>query len=134
MASFPLEDDIIMLNIRIASPPAGTDYPPGICSSYVFDLQPGDKITISGPLLVSFLHKKQIEKCVLLEKWSRNGSFLRSHVYDQLKRIKTDRRITFWYGGRSRKRAIFYIDEFRELEKTIFLISLWACCSKRPIT
>ena len=79
MASFPLEDDIIMLNIRIASPPPGTDYPPGICSSYVM-----------APM--------------------------RSHIYDQLKRIKTDRRITFWYGGRS-ERELFYIDEFRELEK-----------------
>lgn len=114
MASFPLEDDIIMLNIRIASPPPGTDYPPGICSSYVFDLQPGDKITISGPYGEFFAQETDREMCFI--GGGAGMAPMRSHIYDQLKRIKTDRRITFWYGGRS-KRELFYIDEFRELEK-----------------
>ena len=114
MASFPLEDDIIMLNIRIASPPPGTDYPPGICSSYVFDLQPGDKITISGPYGEFFAQETDREMCFI--GGGAGMAPMRSHIYDQLKRIKTDRRITFWYGGRS-ERELFYIDEFRELEK-----------------
>lgn len=114
MASFPLEDDIIMLNIRIASPPPGTDYPPGICSSYVFDLQPGDKVTISGPYGEFFAQETDREMCFI--GGGAGMAPMRSHIYDQLKRIKTDRRITFWYGGRS-ERELFYIDEFRELEK-----------------
>ncbi len=114
MASFPLEDDIVMLNIRIASPPPGTDYPPGICSSYVFDLEPGDKITISGPYGEFFAQETDREMCFI--GGGAGMAPMRSHIYDQLKRIKSDRRITFWYGGRS-ERELFYIDEFRELEK-----------------
>ena len=114
MASFPLEDDIIMLNIRIASPPPGTDYPPGICSSYVFDLQPGDKITISGPYGEFFAQETDREMCFI--GGGAGMAPMRSHIYDQLKRIKTDRIITFWYGGRS-ERELFYIDELKELEK-----------------
>ena len=114
MANHPAEGNIIMLNIRIASPPPGTDYPPGICSSYVFDLQPGDKITISGPYGEFFAQETDREMCFI--GGGAGMAPMRSHIYDQLKRIKTDRRITFWYGGRS-ERELFYIDEFRELEK-----------------
>jgi len=114
MASFPLEDDIIMLNIRIASPPPGTDHPPGVCSSYVFDLKPGDKITISGPYGEFFAQETDREMCFI--GGGAGMAPMRSHIFDQLKRIGTDRKITFWYGGRSTC-ELFYMDEFRALEK-----------------
>ncbi|QBG47034.1 NADH:ubiquinone reductase (Na(+)-transporting) subunit F [Verrucomicrobia bacterium S94] len=114
MANYPLEDDIIMLNIRIASPPPGTSYPPGICSSYVFSLKPGDKITISGPYGEFFAKETDREMCFI--GGGAGMAPMRSHIYDQLKRIGTDRKITFWYGGRS-LRELFYVEEFRELEK-----------------
>jgi len=114
MANFPLEDDIIMLNIRIASPPPGTDYPPGVCSSYVFNLKPGDKITISGPYGEFFAKDTDREMCFI--GGGAGMAPMRSHIYDQLKRINTDRKITFWYGGRS-VRELFYVEEFEQLAK-----------------
>ncbi len=114
MANFPLEDDIIMLNIRIASPPPGTSYPPGVCSSYVFNLKPGDKITISGPYGEFFAKKTAREMCFI--GGGAGMAPMRSHIYDQLKRIGSDRKITFWYGGRS-KRELFYMDEFEALAR-----------------
>ena len=126
MASFPLEDDIIMLNIRIATPPPGTDYPPGICSSYVFDLKPGDKITISGPYGEFFAQETDREMCFI--GGGAGMAPMRSHIFDQLKRIKTDRKITFWYGGRS-KRELFYMDEFKQLEKEFPNFSLHVALS-----
>ena len=126
MASFPLEDDIIMLNIRIATPPPGTDYPPGICSSYVFDLKPGDKITISGPYGEFYAQETDREMCFI--GGGAGMAPMRSHIFDQLKRIKTDRKITFWYGGRS-KRELFYMDEFKQLEKEFPNFSLHVALS-----
>ena len=126
MASFPLEDDIIMLNIRIATPPPGTDYPPGICSSYVFDLKPGDKITISGPYGEFFAQETEREMCFI--GGGAGMAPMRSHVFDQLKRIKSDRKITFWYGGRS-KRELFYMDEFKQLEEEFPNFSLHVALS-----
>ena len=126
MASFPLEDDIIMLNIRIATPPPGTDYPPGICSSYVFDLKPGDKITISGPYGEFFAQETEREMCFI--GGGAGMAPMRSHIFDQLKRIKTDRKITFWYGGRS-KRELFYMDEFKQLEEEFPNFSLHVALS-----
>jgi len=114
MANYPLENDIIMLNIRIASPPPGTNHPPGICSSYVFNLKPGDKITISGPYGEFFAQETEREMCFI--GGGAGMAPMRSHIFDQLKRIGTKRKITFWYGGRS-KRELFYMDEFRALEK-----------------
>jgi len=114
MANYPLEDDIIMLNIRIASPPPGTSYPPGVCSSYVFNLKPGDKITISGPYGEFFAKKTDREMCFI--GGGAGMAPMRSHIYDQLKRIGTDRKITFWYGGRS-VRELFYVEEFEQLAK-----------------
>jgi Na+-transporting NADH:ubiquinone oxidoreductase subunit F len=114
MANFPLENDIIMLNIRIASPPPGTDYPPGICSSYVFNLKPGDKIVISGPYGEFFAQETKREMCFI--GGGAGMAPMRSHIYDQLKRIGTDRKITFWYGGRS-VTELFYMEEFQALEK-----------------
>ena len=126
MASFPLEDDIIMLNIRIASPPPGTDYPPGICSSYVFDLKPGDKITISGPYGEFFAQETDREMCFI--GGGAGMAPMRSHIFDQLKRIKSDRKITFWYVGRS-KRELFYMEEFQQLEKEFPNFSLHVALS-----
>ena len=126
MASFPLEDDIIMLNIRIATPPPGTDYPPGICSSYVFDLKPGDKITISGPYGEFFAQETEREMCFI--GGGAGMAPMRSHIFDQLKRIKSDRKITFWYGGRS-KRELFYMEEFEQLEKEFPNFSLHVALS-----
>ena len=126
IASFPLEDDIIMLNIRIASPPPGTDYPPGICSSYVFDLKPGDKITISGPYGEFFAQETEREMCFI--GGGAGMAPMRSHIFDQLKRINSDRKITFWYGGRS-KRELFYMEEFQELEKEFPNFSLHVALS-----
>lgn len=114
MANFPLEDDIIMLNIRIASPPPGTSYPPGVCSSYAFNLKPGDKIVISGPYGEFFAKETDREMCFI--GGGAGMAPMRSHIFDQLKRLKTDRTITFWYGGRS-KRELFYLDDFQSLEK-----------------
>lgn len=114
MANFPQEDDIIMLNIRIASPPPGTDYPPGICSSYVFNLKQGDKITISGPYGEFFAQETEREMCFI--GGGAGMAPMRSHIFDQLKCVGTNRKVTFWYGGRS-KRELFYMDEFKELEK-----------------
>ena len=126
MANYPLEDDIIMLNIRIASPPPGTEYPPGICSSYVFDLEPGDKITISGPYGEFFAQETDREMCFI--GGGAGMAPMRSHIFDQLKRIKTDRKITFWYGGRS-KRELFYMEEFQQLEKEFPNFSLHVALS-----
>ncbi len=126
MASYPLEDDIIMLNIRIASPPPGTDYPPGICSSYVFDLKPGDKITISGPYGEFFAQETDREMCFI--GGGAGMAPMRSHIFDQLKRIASDRKITFWYGGRS-KRELFYMEEFQQLEKEFPNFSLHVALS-----
>jgi Na+-transporting NADH:ubiquinone oxidoreductase subunit F len=114
MANYPLEDDIIMLNIRIASPPPGTSYPPGVCSSYVFNLKPGDKITISGPYGEFFAKDTPREMCFI--GGGAGMAPMRSHIYDQLKHIDTDRKITFWYGGRS-VRELFYVEEFEQLAR-----------------
>ena len=114
MANFPQEDDIIMLNIRIASPPPGTNHPPGICSSYVFNLKPGDPITISGPYGEFFAKETKREMCFI--GGGAGMAPMRSHILDQLRRIGTDRKITFWYGGRSR-RELFYVEEFEQLAR-----------------
>lgn len=114
MANYPLEDDIIMLNIRIASPPPGTRYPPGVCSSYLFNLKPGDKITLSGPYGEFFAKETEREMCFI--GGGAGMAPMRSHIYDQLKRIGTDRKITFWYGGRS-VRELFYVEEFEQLAR-----------------
>jgi len=114
MASYPEENDIVMLNVRIASPPPGTDYPPGVCSSYIFDLKPGDKVVISGPYGEFFA--QETEREMLFVGGGAGMAPMRSHIFDQLKRLNSNRRITFWYGGRS-VRELFYMEEFQALEK-----------------
>lgn len=115
MASYPEEKGIIMLNIRIATPPPNMpDVPPGKMSSYVFDLKPGDKVTISGPFGEFFA--RDTDKEMVFIGGGAGMAPMRSHIFDQLRRIKTDRKITFWYGARSKK-EMFYVEDFDMLQK-----------------
>jgi Na+-transporting NADH:ubiquinone oxidoreductase subunit F len=116
MANYPGEKGIIMLNVRVASPPPrspdGT--PPGKSSSYIFNLKPGDKVTISGPYGEFFIKDTQNEMVYI--GGGAGMAPLRSHIFELLKNLKSNRKISYWYGGRS-TRELFYLDEFYELEK-----------------
>ncbi len=115
MANYPDEKGIIMFNVRIASPPpSDPDVPPGMMSSYLFSLKPGDRISVSGPYGDFFAQDTDREMLVI--GGGAGMAPLRSIIFDQLKRVKTTRRISFWYGARSMKEA-FYVDEFTELAK-----------------
>lgn len=115
MANYPEEKGIIMLNVRIALPPPGSKgIPPGIMSSYIFSLKPGDEVTISGPFGEFFAKETDREMCFI--GGGAGMAPMRSHIFDQLKRLKTKRKITFWYGARS-KREIFYQEDFDELQR-----------------
>ena len=114
MANYPEEKGIIMLNGRIASPPPGsTGIPSGQMSSYIFNLKPGDEVTISGPF--GEFYARETPKEMVFVGGGAGMAPMRSHLLDQLDRIKTDRKITFWYGARS-KREMFYVDDFDRLE------------------
>jgi len=113
MANYPLEEGIIMLNVRIASPPPRTEgLAPGKMSSYIFNLQPGDAVTISGPFGEFFA--KETDSEMVFVGGGAGMAPMRSHIFDQLERIKTDRKITFWYGARS-LREMFYVEGFDRL-------------------
>jgi len=113
MANYPLEKGILLFTIRIAFPPGyRTDIPPGIMSSWVFDLKPGDAITVSGPYGEFFARDTDKEMCFV--GGGAGMAPMRSHIFDQLKRLRTSRKMTFWYGARSLKEA-FYVDEFDAL-------------------
>src|SRR5918993_1143531 len=121
MANHPAEGNIIMLNIRLATPPwdraAGKfmDVNPGICSSYVFSRKPGDKITISGPF--GEFHIKPTKKEMVYIGGGAGMAPLRSHLFHLFHTKKErERKISFWYGGRS-LREVFYTEQFREIEK-----------------
>ncbi len=121
MANHPAEGNIIKLNIRIATPPwdrKANDWMavnPGVCSSYVFDCKPGDKVMISGPYGEFFI--KETKKEMVYIGGGAGMAPLRSHLFHLFHTLGTkDRKITYWYGGRS-KRELFYVDEFREIEK-----------------
>ncbi len=125
MANHPAEGNIVMLNIRIATPPwdrnanAGKggwmDVNPGVCSSYVFDRNPGDKVTISGPYGEFFI--KDTKKEMLYIGGGAGMAPLRSHLFHLFHTQKTrDRKVTYWYGGRS-VRELFYTDHFRTIEE-----------------
>ncbi len=115
MANYPGETGIIMLNVRIASPPPRMpDVPPGIVSSHIFDLKPGDKVTISGPYGEFFIKDTDAEMVYI--GGGAGMAPLRSHIFELFKRQKTSRKVSYWYGGRS-YRELFYIDHFREIEK-----------------
>ena len=113
MANYPEEKGIIMLNVRIASPPPRTQgLPPGQMSSYIFNLKEGDEVTISGPFGEFFA--KDTEAEMVFVGGGAGMAPMRSHIFDQLERIKTDRKMTFWYGARS-KREMFYVEDFDRL-------------------
>jgi Na+-transporting NADH:ubiquinone oxidoreductase subunit F len=115
MANYPEEEGMIMLNVRIASPPwdraknAWSEVPPGIMSSYIFDLKPGDEVVISGPF--GEFYAKETESEMVFIGGGAGMAPMRSHIFDQFRRIKTDRKVSFWYGARSLREA-FYIDHF----------------------
>ncbi|PLW78372.1 NADH:ubiquinone reductase (Na(+)-transporting) subunit F [Cohaesibacter celericrescens] len=113
MANYPEEEGIIMLNVRVASPPPGNDtLPPGKMSSFIFNLKPGDKVTISGPFGEFFA--RETDKEMIFVGGGAGMAPMRSHIFDQLKRLHTDRKVTFWYGARS-KREMFYVEDFDKL-------------------
>ncbi len=116
MANYPLESDIIMLNVRIATPPPGAppEIPPGAMSSYIFGLKPGDKTTISGPFGEFFARETDHEMVFI--GGGAGMAPMRSHIFDQLERVKSKRKMTFWYGARS-KREMFYVQDFDRLAK-----------------
>jgi Na+-transporting NADH:ubiquinone oxidoreductase subunit F len=113
MANYPGEKGIIVLNVRLATPPPGNpSYPPGQMSSYVFSLRPGDRVTISGPYGEFFAQDTDREMIVV--GGGAGMAPLRSIIFDQLKRVKTTRAMSFWYGARSLREA-FYVDDFNRL-------------------
>jgi len=112
MANYPDEKGIIKFNIRIASPPPGMDVPPGVMSSWTFNLKPGDKVKVFGPFGEFFAKETQAE--MVFVGGGAGMAPMRSHIFDQLLRINTDRKITFWYGARSLK-EMFYVEEFDAL-------------------
>jgi Na+-transporting NADH:ubiquinone oxidoreductase subunit F len=119
MANHPAEGNIVMLNIRIATPPwdrkkgGFMNVNPGICSSYIFSRKPGDKVTISGPYGEFFIKDTQNE--MMFIGGGAGMAPMRSHIFDLFETKKTKRKATFWYGGRS-KRELFYQDHFDKIQ------------------
>ena len=120
MANYPAEKNLIKLNIRIATPPwdnVKNDFvhvPPGICSSFVFSRKPGDKVTISGPY--GEFHIKDTNAEMIYIGGGAGMAPLRSHIFHLFRTLKTQRKVSYWYGARS-LREVFYEDEFRAIEK-----------------
>ena len=115
MANYPEERGIIILNVRIASPPPNKpNAPPGQMSSYIFNLKPGDKVIISGPY-GEFFAKETKNEMVFIGGGAGMAP-MRSHIFDQLKRLQSRRKISFWYGARS-MREVFYKEDFDALQK-----------------
>ncbi len=120
MANHPAEGNIIKLNVRIATPPWDQkknkfmNVNPGVCSSYIFSLKPGDKVTISGPYGDFFI--KPTDKEMVYIGGGAGMAPLRSHIFHLFHTLKTDRKVSYWYGARS-KREVFYEEDFRKIEK-----------------
>jgi len=120
MANHPAEGNIVMLNIRIATPPfdrkkgGWMDVNPGVCSSYVFDQKTGDKVTISGPYGEFFI--KETDSEMLYIGGGAGMAPMRSHLFHLFHTLKTGRKVSYWYGGRS-KRELFYLEDFRQIEE-----------------
>ena len=120
MASYPAEGRNIMLNVRVAAPPFDRekgkwmDVNPGVASSYIFNQKPGDKVTISGPYGEFFINESDAE--MLYIGGGAGMAPMRSHLYELFHTMKTGRKVTYWYGGRS-KAELFYLHYFRDLEK-----------------
>lgn len=120
MANHPAEGNIVMLNIRIATPPwdksagAFKNVPPGICSSFIFSRKAGDKVTVSGPYGEFFI--KDTDREMIYIGGGAGMAPLRSHIFHLFHTLKSKRKVTYWYGARS-KREIFYEQDFRKIEK-----------------
>jgi len=114
MASHPAEGNCVMLNVRIATPPRGMNVPPGIASSYIFNLKANDKVMVSGPYGEFFL--KDTDREIVFVGGGAGMAPMRSHIFDLFHTRRTNRKVSFWYGARS-KREIFYEDDFRNIEK-----------------
>ncbi len=115
MASYPEEKEI-MLNVRIATPPPGAPdgIPPGVMSSFIFNLKPGDQVWVSGPYGEFFA--KETDNEMVFIGGGAGMAPMRSHIFDQLRRLKSKRKMTFWYGARS-KREMFYVEDFDMLQR-----------------
>ena len=114
MANYPLEKGIIVLNVRIATPPPRMDnVPPGLMSSFIFNLKPGDEVVISGPYGEFFAKETDAE--MVFVGGGAGMAPMRSHIFDQFGRIKTNRKVSFWYGARS-KREMFYVEDFDKIQ------------------
>lgn len=120
MANHPAEGNIVMLNIRIATPPwdrannRWMNVNPGVCSSFIFSRKPGDKVTVSGPY--GEFHIQDTQNEMIYIGGGAGMAPLRSHIFHLFHTLKTNRKVSFWYGGRS-KRELFYVDHFRKIEK-----------------
>ena len=126
MANYPAEDDL-RFTIRIATPPPGAaDIPPGVASSYLFTLDPGDQVTLSGPFGDFFVKDTDREMCFI--GGGAGMAPLRAHIFHQLLTEKTRRKITFWYGARS-KSEMFYHEDFKELEENFDNFSYYVALS-----
>ncbi len=112
MANYPEEKGILKFNIRIATPPPNTNHPPGLMSTYVFGLKPGDKVTVMGPFGEFFAKDTDAEMVFI--GGGAGMAPMRSHIFDQLKRLKSKRKMSFWYGARS-WRETFYNEEYDQL-------------------
>ena len=115
MANCPAEKGIVMLNVRIASPPPGSSgIPAGKMSSYIFNLKAGDEVVISGPF--GEFYARETDKEMVFIGGGAGMAPMRSHLFDQFNRIKTNRKVTFWYGARSKK-EMFYVEDFDKLDR-----------------
>ncbi len=116
MANHPAEGNRVMLNVRIATPPPAlwSDVPPGLASSYIFNLKKGDKVTVSGPYGEFFI--KETEREMIYIGGGAGMAPMRSHLFHLFHTLKTGRKVSFWYGARS-KREMFYDDQFKKIEK-----------------
>jgi Na+-transporting NADH:ubiquinone oxidoreductase subunit F len=115
MANYPDEKGMIMLNVRVASPPPNApEVPPGQMSSYIFGLKPGDEVTISGPFGEFYARGTGNEMCFV--GGGAGMAPMRSHIFDQFRRLHADRKVTFWYGARSLREA-FYVEDFDSIQR-----------------
>jgi len=130
MASFPLEKGMVMLNVRVCPPPPNVpDAPPGQMSSFIYNLKPGDKVTISGPYGEFFARETDNEMVFI--GGGAGMAPMRSHILDQLLRLNTTRKMTYWYGARSLK-EMFYVEELNELQEK-YPNFKWYCALSDPI-
>ena len=114
MGNHPAEGNCVMLNVRIATPPPNLNVPPGVASSYIFGLKPGDKVMLSGPYGEFFI-KEESDREMLYIGGGAGMAPLRSHLFHLFHTLRTGRKVTYWYGGRS-LRELFYIEDFRKIE------------------